>query len=134
MDHDPPYTPPYLLFGKALHTINSITCYQVPVSANADAPNTSLTKEEKKIKAQELREHARKKKEEEKRMEREREKERIRYTGLAVKRKKRKSEEQGRKFVRNLKKIRQKEGGNLNCNQRILQFQNLPTSCARKEG
>ncbi|CAA7396223.1 unnamed protein product [Spirodela intermedia] len=51
----------------------------VPAKTNAEVAKRSLTPEEAKIKAQELRERARKKKEEEeRRMEREREKERIR--------------------------------------------------------
>ncbi|GLT28858.1 hypothetical protein SLA2020_037620 [Shorea laevis] len=51
----------------------------VPVNSKVEEPRPSLTPEEVKLKAQELRERARKKKEEEeKRMEREKEKERIR--------------------------------------------------------
>ncbi|XP_028058317.1 caldesmon-like isoform X3 [Camellia sinensis] len=52
---------------------------KVPLNTKTEAPKPSLTPEETKMKAQELKEQARKKKEEEeKRMEREREKERIR--------------------------------------------------------
>ncbi|CAL5357481.1 unnamed protein product [Camellia sinensis] len=72
---------------------------KVPLNTKTEAPKPSLTPEETKMKAQELKEQARKKKEEEeKRMEREREKERIRV-GKELLDAKRIEEENERKCV-----------------------------------
>ncbi|KDO44905.1 hypothetical protein CISIN_1g0151221mg, partial [Citrus sinensis] len=81
----------------------------VPVSGGGGASKSSLTPEEIKLKAQELRERARKKKEEEeKRMEREREKERIRI-GKELLEAKRIEEENERKRILALRKAEKEE-------------------------
>ncbi|KAK3417016.1 hypothetical protein EUGRSUZ_H02771 [Eucalyptus grandis] len=81
----------------------------VPVNTKAEAPKPSLTPEEMKLKAQELKERARKKKEEEeKRMEREREKERIRV-GKELLEAKRIEEENERKRLMALRKAEKEE-------------------------
>ncbi|KAI3440824.1 uncharacterized protein J3R85_003056 [Psidium guajava] len=81
----------------------------VPVNSKAEAPKPSLTPEEVKLKAQELRERARKKKEEEeKRMEREREKERIRV-GKELLEAKRIEEDNERKRLLALRKAEKEE-------------------------
>ncbi|XP_031257516.1 UBX domain-containing protein 1 [Pistacia vera] len=81
----------------------------VPVSTNVDASKPSLTPEEVKLKAQELRERARKKKEEEeKKAEREREKERIRI-GKELLEAKRIEEENERKRLLALRKAEKEE-------------------------
>ncbi|XP_022734404.1 caldesmon isoform X1 [Durio zibethinus] len=81
----------------------------VPVNKNVEAPKPSLTPEEMKLKAQELRERARKKKEEDdKRMEREREKERIR-AGKELLEAKRIEEENERKRLLALRKAEKEE-------------------------
>ncbi|XP_078434329.1 ubiquitin-associated (UBA)/TS-N domain-containing protein isoform X2 [Wolffia australiana] len=81
----------------------------VPAKTNAEAAKTSLTPEEAKVKAQELRERARKKKEEEeKRMEREREKERIRI-GRDLLEAKRIEEENERKRMLALRQAEKEE-------------------------
>ncbi|XP_007034322.2 PREDICTED: UBX domain-containing protein 4 [Theobroma cacao] len=81
----------------------------VPVNRHVEAPKPSLTPEEMKLKAQELRERARKKKEEEeKRMEREREKERIRV-GKELLEAKRIEEENERKRLLALRKAEKEE-------------------------
>ncbi|KAL9411338.1 hypothetical protein AB3S75_045018 [Citrus x aurantiifolia] len=81
----------------------------VPVSGGGEASKSSLTPEEIKLKAQELRERARKKKEEEeKRMEREREKERIRI-GKELLEAKRIEEENERKRILALRKAEKEE-------------------------
>lgn len=81
----------------------------VPVNTKAEAPKLSLTPEEMKLKAQELKERARKKKEEEeKRMEREREKERIRV-GKELLEAKRIEEENERKRLMALRKAEKEE-------------------------
>ncbi|GMI78699.1 hypothetical protein like AT1G04850 [Hibiscus trionum] len=81
----------------------------VSVNKNVEAPKSSLTPEEMKIKAQELRERARKKKEEEeKRMEREREKERIRV-GKELLEAKRIEEDNERKRLMALRKAEKEE-------------------------
>ncbi|KAK9183543.1 hypothetical protein WN944_026696 [Citrus x changshan-huyou] len=82
---------------------------EVPVSGGGGASKSSLTPEEIKLKAQELRERARKKKEEEeKRMEREREKERIRI-GKELLEAKRIEEENERKRILALRKAEKEE-------------------------
>ncbi|GLU10718.1 hypothetical protein SLE2022_275040 [Rubroshorea leprosula] len=81
----------------------------VPVNSKVEEPKPSLTPEEVKLKAQELRERARKKKEEEeKRMEREREKERIRV-GRELLEAKRIEEENERKRLLALRKAEKEE-------------------------
>lgn len=81
----------------------------VPANTKAEASKPSLTPEEMKIKAQELRERARKKKEEEeKRQEREREKERIRV-GKELLEAKRIEEENERKRILMLRKAEKEE-------------------------
>lgn len=81
----------------------------VPVNTKVEAPKQSLTPEEMKIKAQELRERARKKKEEEeKRMEREKEKERIRV-GKELLEAKRIEEENERKRILALRRAEKEE-------------------------
>ncbi|KAJ0091923.1 hypothetical protein Patl1_26044 [Pistacia atlantica] len=81
----------------------------VPVSTNVDASKPSLTPEEVKLKAQELRERARKKKEEEeKKAEREREKDRIRI-GKELLEAKRIEEENERKRLLALRKAEKEE-------------------------
>ncbi|XP_048135174.1 UBX domain-containing protein 1-B isoform X2 [Rhodamnia argentea] len=81
----------------------------VPVNTKAEVPKPSLTPEEVKLKAQELRERARKKKEEEeKRMEREREKERIRV-GKELLEAKRIEEDNERKRLLALRKAEKEE-------------------------
>ncbi|XP_044479336.1 chromatin assembly factor 1 subunit A-B-like [Mangifera indica] len=81
----------------------------VPVSINAEASKPSLTPEEIKMKAQELRERAHKKKEEEeKKAEREREKERIRI-GKELLEAKRIEEENERKRLLALRKAEKEE-------------------------
>lgn len=81
----------------------------VPVSSAGEASKPSLTPEEIKLKAQELRERARKKKEEEeRRMEREREKERIRI-GKELLEAKRIEEENERKRILALRKAEKEE-------------------------
>ncbi|XP_034685571.1 UBX domain-containing protein 4 [Vitis riparia] len=81
----------------------------VPVNTKVEAPKPSLTPEEMKIKAQELRERARKKKEEEeKRMEREKEKERIRV-GKELLEAKRIEEENERKRILALRRAEKEE-------------------------
>ncbi|XVF29112.1 hypothetical protein REPUB_Repub15cG0091700 [Reevesia pubescens] len=81
----------------------------VPANKNVEAPKPSLTPEEMKLKAQELRERARKKKEEEeKRMEREREKERLRV-GKELLEAKRIEEENERKRLMALRKAEKEE-------------------------
>ncbi|ONK77222.1 uncharacterized protein A4U43_C02F4340 [Asparagus officinalis] len=81
----------------------------VPVNDKKEASKPSLTPEEVKKKAQELRERARKKKEEEeKRMEREREKERIRI-GKELLEAKRMEEENERKRIMALRKAEKEE-------------------------
>ncbi|GMP55562.1 hypothetical protein CsSME_00020341 [Camellia sinensis var. sinensis] len=82
---------------------------KVPVNTKIEAAQPSLTPEEMKIKAQELRERARKKKEEEeKRMEREREKERIRV-GKELLEAKRIEEDNERKRLMALRKAEKEE-------------------------
>ncbi|THF98189.1 vicilin-like seed storage protein At2g18540 [Camellia sinensis] len=82
---------------------------KVPVNTKSEAAQPSLTPEEMKIKAQELRERARKKKEEEeKRMEREREKERIRV-GKELLEAKRIEEDNERKRLMALRKAEKEE-------------------------
>ncbi|OAY68870.1 UBX domain-containing protein 1-A [Ananas comosus] len=81
----------------------------VPAETKAEANKPSLTPEEMKLKAQELRERARKKKEEEeKRMEREREKERIRI-GKELLEAKRIEEDNERKRLLALRKAEKDE-------------------------
>ncbi|XP_010929798.1 uncharacterized protein [Elaeis guineensis] len=81
----------------------------VPVNTQAETGKLSLTPEEVKMKAQELRERARKKKEEEeKKMEREREKERIRI-GKELLEAKRIEEENERKRLLALRKAEKEE-------------------------
>ncbi|XWS09159.1 hypothetical protein CRYUN_Cryun40dG0062400 [Craigia yunnanensis] len=81
----------------------------VPVNKNSEVPKPSLTPEEMKLKAQELRKRARKKKEEEeKRMEREREKERVRV-GKELLEAKRIEEENERKRLMALRKAEKEE-------------------------
>ncbi|KAK9289018.1 hypothetical protein L1049_017489 [Liquidambar formosana] len=81
----------------------------VSVNSEVEAPKPSLTPEEVRIKAQELRERARKKKEEEeKRMEREKEKERIRV-GKELLEAKRIEEENERKRIMALRKAEKEE-------------------------
>lgn len=81
----------------------------VPVSSAGEASKPSLTPEEIKLKAQELRERARKKKEEEeRRMEREREKERIRI-GKELLEAKRIEEDNERKRILALRKAEKEE-------------------------
>lgn len=81
----------------------------VPISSKSEASKPSLTPEEIKIKAQELKERARKKKEEEeKRMEREREKERIRV-GKELLEAKRIEEDNERKRIMALRKAEKEE-------------------------
>eukprot|EP00268_Persea_americana_P023256 TRINITY_DN22908_c0_g1_i1.p1 TRINITY_DN22908_c0_g1~~TRINITY_DN22908_c0_g1_i1.p1 ORF type:complete len:468 (+),score=127.48 TRINITY_DN22908_c0_g1_i1:163-1404(+) len=81
----------------------------VPVNIKVEDAKPSLTPEEVKLKAQELRERARKKKEEEeKRMEREREKERIR-AGKELLEAKRIEEENERKRIVALRKAEKEE-------------------------
>ncbi|KAJ4846023.1 hypothetical protein Tsubulata_002538, partial [Turnera subulata] len=81
----------------------------VPANTKVEAPKPSLTPEEVKQRAQELRERARKKKEEEeKRMEREREKERIRI-GKELLEAKRIEEENERKRLLALRKAEKEE-------------------------
>ncbi|GLU01543.1 hypothetical protein SLE2022_188490 [Rubroshorea leprosula] len=81
----------------------------VPLNSKVEAPKPSLTPEEMKLKAQELRERARKKKEEEeKRMEREKEKERIRV-GKELLEAKRIEEENERKRLLALRKAEKEE-------------------------
>ncbi|GKU97665.1 hypothetical protein SLEP1_g10779 [Rubroshorea leprosula] len=81
----------------------------VPVNSKVEEPKPSLTPEEVKLKAQELRERAHKKKEEEeKRMEREREKERIRV-GRELLEAKRIEEENERKRLLALRKAEKEE-------------------------
>ncbi|XP_077211006.1 ubiquitin-associated (UBA)/TS-N domain-containing protein [Tasmannia lanceolata] len=81
----------------------------VPVDIKIEAAKPSLTQEEVKIKAQELRERARRKKEEEeKRMEREREKERIR-SGKELLEAKRIEEDNERKRIIALRKAEKEE-------------------------
>ncbi|XWS35147.1 hypothetical protein CRYUN_Cryun21dG0101000 [Craigia yunnanensis] len=81
----------------------------VPVNEKVEAPKPSLTPEEMKLKAQELRERARKKKEEEEKiMEREREKERIRV-GKELLEAKRIEEENERKRLVALRKAEKEE-------------------------
>ncbi|KAI3932828.1 hypothetical protein MKX01_031810 [Papaver californicum] len=81
----------------------------VPVNSKAESRRPSLTPEEMKIKAQELRERARKKKEEEeKRMEREKEKERIR-AGKELLEAKRIEEDNERKRIIALRKAEKEE-------------------------
>ncbi|KAG1370107.1 chromatin assembly factor 1 subunit A-B [Cocos nucifera] len=81
----------------------------VPVNMKAETSKPSLTPEEVKMKAQELRERARKKKEEEeKKMEREREKERIRI-GKELLEAKRIEEENERKRLLALRKAEKEE-------------------------
>ncbi|GLT57265.1 hypothetical protein SLA2020_302510 [Shorea laevis] len=81
----------------------------VPLNSKVEAPKPSLTPEEMKLKAQELRERARKKKEEEeKRMEREKEKERIRV-GKELLEAKRIEEENERKHLLALRKAEKEE-------------------------
>ncbi|GKV16698.1 hypothetical protein SLEP1_g27303 [Rubroshorea leprosula] len=81
----------------------------VPLNSKVEAPKSSLTPEEMKLKAQELRERARKKKEEEeKRMEREKEKERIRV-GKELLEAKRIEEENERKRLLALRKAEKEE-------------------------
>ncbi|PSS34857.1 Ubiquitin carboxyl-terminal hydrolase [Actinidia chinensis var. chinensis] len=82
---------------------------KVPANTKTEAPKPSLTPEEMKIKAQELRERARKKKEEEeKQTEREREKERIRV-GKELLEAKRIEEENERKRLLVLRKAEKEE-------------------------
>ncbi|XAR62561.1 hypothetical protein NMG60_11017367 [Bertholletia excelsa] len=82
---------------------------KVPIGTKNEELKPSLTPEEMKIKAQELRERARKKKEEEeKRMEREREKERIRV-GKELLEAKRIEEENERKRLLALRKAEKEE-------------------------
>ncbi|XP_010556961.1 PREDICTED: caldesmon-like [Tarenaya hassleriana] len=82
---------------------------KVPANTKVEAPKPTLTPEEVKQKAQELRERARKKKEEEeKRMEREREKERIRI-GKELLEAKRIEEENERKRILALRKAEKEE-------------------------
>ncbi|XP_058103257.1 uncharacterized protein LOC131246840 [Magnolia sinica] len=81
----------------------------VPINIKVEDGKPSLTPEEVKLKAQELRERARKKKEEEeKRMEREREKERIR-AGKELLEAKRIEEENERKRIMALRKAEKEE-------------------------
>ncbi|KAI9196646.1 hypothetical protein LWI28_025718 [Acer negundo] len=81
----------------------------VPANTKVESPNPSLTPEEIKIRAQELKERARKKKEEEeKRMEREREKERIRI-GKELLEAKRIEEDNERKRLMALRKAEKEE-------------------------
>ncbi|KAJ4723211.1 UBX domain-containing protein 1 [Melia azedarach] len=81
----------------------------VPISSAGEASKASLTPEEIKLKAQELRERARKKKEEEeRRMEREREKERIRI-GKELLEAKRIEEENERKRLLAMRKAEKEE-------------------------
>ncbi|KAJ6302369.1 hypothetical protein OIU77_016454 [Salix suchowensis] len=81
----------------------------VPVNSKVEAPKPSLTPEEMKQKAQELRERARKKKEEEeKKTEREKEKERIRI-GKELLEAKRIEEENERKRLMALRKAEKEE-------------------------
>ncbi|XP_048226979.1 vicilin-like seed storage protein At2g18540 [Ricinus communis] len=81
----------------------------VPANSNVEAPKPSLTPEEMKLKAQDLKERARKKKEEEeKRTEREREKERIRI-GKELLEAKRIEEENERKRLLALRKAEKEE-------------------------
>ncbi|KAK4768537.1 hypothetical protein SAY87_003678 [Trapa incisa] len=81
----------------------------VPANTKVEAPKPTLTPEEVKLKAQELRERARKKKEEEeKQREREREKERIRI-GKELLEAKRIEEEQERKRLIALRKAEKEE-------------------------
>eukprot|EP00262_Sarcandra_glabra_P002400 TRINITY_DN12704_c0_g2_i1.p1 TRINITY_DN12704_c0_g2~~TRINITY_DN12704_c0_g2_i1.p1 ORF type:complete len:414 (+),score=92.37 TRINITY_DN12704_c0_g2_i1:125-1366(+) len=81
----------------------------VPANTKVEVTKPSLTPEEMKIKAQELRERARKKKEEEeKRMEREREKERIR-AGKELLEAKRIEEDNERKRIMALRKAEKEE-------------------------
>ncbi|XP_022761894.1 UBX domain-containing protein 1-like [Durio zibethinus] len=81
----------------------------LPVNKIVEAPKPSLTPEEMKLKAQELRERAwKKKEEEEKRMEREREKERIRV-GKELLEAKRIEEENERKRLLALRKAEKEE-------------------------
>jgi hypothetical protein len=82
---------------------------QMPLISKAEASKPTLTPEERKIKAQELLERARKKKEEEeKRMEREREKERIRV-GKELLEAKRMEEDNERKRIMALRKAEKEE-------------------------
>ncbi|WVZ75324.1 hypothetical protein U9M48_023391 [Paspalum notatum var. saurae] len=81
----------------------------VPANSKTEADKPSLTPEEMKIKAQELRERARKKKEEEeRRMEREREKERIRI-GKELLEAKRIEEQNERKRMIELRRLEKEE-------------------------
>ncbi|KAA8527920.1 hypothetical protein F0562_035211 [Nyssa sinensis] len=81
----------------------------IPANTKVEAPKPSLTPEEMKIKAQELRERARKKKEEEeKKTEREKEKERIRV-GKELLEAKRIEEENERKRISALRKAEKEE-------------------------
>lgn len=81
----------------------------VPANSKVEPPKPSLTPEEVRLKAQELREKARKKKEEEeRRMEREREKERIRV-GKELLEAKRMEEENERKRLLALRKAEKDE-------------------------
>lgn len=81
----------------------------VPVNKNVEEPKPSLTPDDIKLKAQELRERARKKKEEEeKRMEKEREKERIRV-GKELLEAKRIEEDNERKRLMALRKAEKEE-------------------------
>ncbi|KAI6695811.1 hypothetical protein NL676_023521 [Syzygium grande] len=81
----------------------------VPINTKVEAPKPTLTPEEVRLKAQELKERARKKKEEEeKRMEREREKERIRV-GKELLEAKRIEEENERKRLLALRKAEKEE-------------------------
>ncbi|XP_006648654.3 eukaryotic translation initiation factor 3 subunit A [Oryza brachyantha] len=81
----------------------------VPANTNTEANKPSLSPEEMKIKAQELRERARKKKEEEeRRMEREREKERIRI-GKELLEAKRIEEDNERKRMIELRRLEKEE-------------------------
>jgi len=81
----------------------------VPATSKTEANKPSLTPEEMKIKAQELRERARKKKEEEeRRMEREREKERIRI-GKELLEAKRIEEQNERKRMIELRRLEKEE-------------------------
>ncbi|PKA49628.1 hypothetical protein AXF42_Ash004169 [Apostasia shenzhenica] len=81
----------------------------VSINSNTEASKPSLTPEEVKMKAQELRERARKKKDEEdKRMEREREKERIRV-GKELLAAKKMEEENERKQLIELRKAEKEE-------------------------
>ncbi|PKU81054.1 hypothetical protein MA16_Dca024026 [Dendrobium catenatum] len=96
-------------FGNSTASSNFLENSQVSINSSEGTSKKSLTSEELKVKAEELRERARKKKdEEERKMEREREKERIRV-GKELLAAKRMEEDNERKRIIELRKAEKEE-------------------------